>query len=431
MKKYVIACGTLVDGTGHEPVKNVFVVVDNGRIVRITKVIDDTLKGLKILDAKKSVVIPGLIDAHKHVLNCGGSGMSVGLDYKQLKTNIYEMSKGGVTSVLDLGSANIVPMLEKIIGSDTRIFNAISIITCKGGYPQEYMPKKFYKYGSVVECATNREIEKIIRKLYNKGVAAIKTAIVSRTFDGRPQINWTEDRLRYLTDTAHSYGLNVCAHITYINDYEMAADCGVDSVHHAAFDGFVDKRVQEKMIDKGIIFVPTISLASLIIKGLKERWIYKDWYRPAINDKIRANMENFTEAYFNTEADQPIDNFFIRIKKRELESLLDIQMANLKSYVNLGGTVAMGTDSALGFSLHNTPVEEIRLLKEAGLSFTETIKAATLNSAKVFGKDYDLGSIEVGKRADILIIDGDIENDITEIDKIKYVIIDGEIIHRR
>ncbi len=421
----------MVDGTGRKAIEDIYVVIDRGRIVRISKDISDIDKALTIIDGTGCTVMPGLIDAHKHVLNCGGSGMGVGLDYKQLKTNIAEMSRGGVTSVLDLGSANIIPTIEKIIGSDTKIFNAISILTCKGGYPQEYMPKKFYRLGSVVECDTKRDIEKAIKKLHKKGVAAIKTAIVSRTFDGKPQQNWNDKQLKYLTDVAHSYGLNVCAHITYVADYEMAANCGIDSVHHAAFDGLVSRHVQEKMIEKNIIFVPTISLGSLIVKGLQEKWIYQDWYKPAINEKIRINMENFTEAYVNAKPDEPIKDFFINISKQELENVVDIQFANLKQYIDLGGEVAMGTDSALGFSMHNTPVEEIRLLKKAGLSFEETINSATLKSAKVFGYNDEIGSIEVGKKADLLIVNGDLEEDISQIDNIKMVIIDGKIVHKR
>lgn len=91
----------------------------------------------------------------------------------------------------------------------------------------------------------------------------------------------------------------------------------------------------------------------------------------------------------------------------------------------------MGTDSALGFSLHNTPVCEIKLLMEAGLTLEKTIQAATENSAKVFGKENEIGTLEEKKRADILIIDGSLESDITNIDKIKSVIINGKNIYER
>lgn len=431
MNVYGIRCGTLIDGTGKPPINDAVVIVRNNRIARIEQ--DPSLIGpeLPMIDGRGCTVIPGLIDAHKHVMNCGGSGVGVGLNLSQMKTNLSAISKSGVTSVLDLGSAGITPHLEKFLGSSSRIFNAISILTCQGGYPQEYMPKRYYKMGAVIECGDLDAIRRSVRKLYKKGVAAIKTAVVSRTFDNKPQKNWTDRELRYLTDEAHSFGLNVCAHITYVKDYEQAARCGVDSIHHAAFDGVTGQSVLKQMVEKGIVFVPTLSLSALLLKGLQEKWIFQPGYDPAVNEKVKANMRNFTEAYVNGKPDEPIGDFFVKLPKAEMERVPAIQLENVKSYVALGGTVAMGTDSALGFSLHGTPVCEIELLMKAGLTLAETIRASTLNSARVFGMQHEIGSIETSKRADILIIDADLKDNITAIDKIKSVIIDGKIVYGR
>ncbi len=431
MSYYGIKCGTLIDGTGNPALKNAVIIVKNNYIVRILKNAEKIQNNIPILDAGKCTVIPGLIDAHKHVMNCGGSGIGVGLNYNQIKANISTMAKGGVTSVLDLGSANLIPYMERIMGSNTKIFNAISILTCQGGYPHEYMPRKFYNMGSVVECGNIDEIRRTVRKLYKKGVAVIKTAVVSRTFDNKPQKNWTDKELQYLTDEAHSYGLNVCAHVTYAKDYEQAARCGIDSIHHAAFDDIIEERVLELMLEKGIIFVPTLSLVVLTLKGLQNKWIYQDWYQPEINKKIKTNLRNFTEAYFKAMPNEPIGDFFVKVTKEEMENIPYIQIENVRRYIRLGGVVAMGTDSALGFSLHNTPVCEIKLLMEAGLTLEKTIQAATENSAKVFGKENEIGTLEEKKRADILIIDGSLESDITNIDKIKSVIINGKNIYER
>lgn len=431
MNIYGIRCGTLIDGTGKMPVYNAVIIIQNQRIARVE--LDPAMidPDLPMIDARGCTVIPGLIDSHKHVMNCGGSGIGVGLNLQQMKTNISEMAKGGVTSVLDLGSANITPYLEKFMGGSTRIFNAISILTCKDGYPQEYMPKKYYTMGAVIECADLEAIKRNVRKLYKKGVAVIKTAVVSRTFDNKPQKNWTDKELRRLTDEAHSYGLNVCAHITYVKDYEQAARCGIDSIHHAAFDGITESAVLEAMAEKGIIFVPTLSLSTLLIKGLREKWAFQPNYTPAVNDKIKANMRSFTETYINSKSNEPIGDFFVKLPKSEMEKVPAIQLENVKRYVSLGGAVAMGTDSALGFSLHNTPVCEIELLRKAGLSLPETIKASTLNSARVFGRQSEIGSVEPAKRADILIVDADLEDNIGDINHIKSVIIDGKIVYEK
>ncbi|RPJ60578.1 MAG: hypothetical protein EHM12_06055 [Dehalococcoidia bacterium] len=432
MNDYVIKCGTLIDGTGRPPVKNAKILVRNGRIARIEDNGGTDLdEYADMIDASGKTVLPGLIDAHKHVINCGGSGIGVGLNMSQMKENIYQIYKGGVTSVLDLGSANILKTIARLPRKQSKIFYAISILTCPNGYPAEYMDRKFYKMGSVIECGTEKDIKKAVKKLYKWGVACIKTAVVTRTFDGRPQVCWTDKQLQMLTDEAHSYGLKVCAHITYTQDYAQAARCGVDSIHHAAFDGKMNEKDLDDMIRNGIIFVPTLSLGDLMIAGLKERWIYNSNYKPAVNNVIKENMRVFTDAFHSCPDDKPVGDLFIKLPKAELGKIPQVQLDNVREYIKRGGTVAMGTDSALGFSLHTTPVREIELLAAAGLSNIDAIKASTLTAAAVFGKDYEIGSIETGKFADILVVDGNVEKDLSAIGNTQMVLINGNMVYQQ
>lgn len=430
MNEFVIKCGTLIDGTGRPSVKNAKILVKNGRIARINQESGTVLdKHPHIIDASGKTVLPGLIDAHKHVINCGGSGVGVGLNIAQAKENISQIYRGGVTSVLDLGSAYILRIVPRLPITQPKIFYAISIITCPNGYPSEYMKREFYKMGSVVECETDQDIKKAVKKLHGMGVSCIKTAVVTRTFDGRPQVCWTDKQLQLLIDEAHSYGLKVCAHITYTRDYAQAARCGVDSIHHASFDGKMNDDDIDTMIQKGIVFVPTLSLGDLMITGLRERWIYNSNYAPAVNETVKANMRAFTDAFHSCPDDKPVGDLFIKIPKVELCKVPQIQLDNVKEYIKRGGIVAMGTDSALGFSLHTTPVREIELLAAAGLSNIEAIKASTLTAASVFGKNHEIGSIETGKYADILLVDGDVENDLSAVGNTEMVFINGILVY--
>lgn len=116
----------------------------------------------------------------------GGSGMSVGLGLKQLKVNLNSISAGGVTSVLDLGSSFFAPALERAVGHRSRIFNAISILTCPGGYPAEYMPKKFYKWGAVQECGSFPKLIGRFPLCTGKGRPALKPQLFQGTFGEIP-----------------------------------------------------------------------------------------------------------------------------------------------------------------------------------------------------------------------------------------------------
>jgi imidazolonepropionase-like amidohydrolase len=287
----------------------------------------------------------------------------------------------------------------------------------------------FYKLGAVWECDSEKDIKKAVRKLYKMGVSAVKTAVVSQTFTGMPQVCWTDRQLQTLTDEAHGFGLKVCAHITYTEDYAQAVRCGIDSIHHAAFTQ-MNLGDLDAMIEKGVVFVPTVSLFDLMVTGLREKWILNSNWDPPVNEKIKQNMRAFTEAFHSCSDDEPVGNLFVKVPKSVLSQIAPSQLNNIREYIRRGGKVAMGTDASLGFSLHTTPVREIQMLEEAGLSKLEAIKASTLTSASVFGKDHEIGSVEVGKYADILVVKGDIIKDLKAVGNTDMVIINGEIVYR-
>ncbi|MBA2882990.1 imidazolonepropionase-like amidohydrolase [Desulfosalsimonas propionicica] len=426
MNRYVIHCGTLIDGTGAPPVKNARLIVENDKIARIEKEGGNGIDEFSgDVDARTKTVMPGLIDSHKHIFNNGGPTISLLLS--TVKRNAKDTIMGGVTSCLDLGSASTIRFLQKLPILQPRIFYAISILTCKGGYPAEYFPKLFYLVGAGKEVATKEEIRKAVRKLVKRGVSAIKTVNVSRTFTGSACPTWTDTQLTTLTDAAHSHGLKVCSHITYPEDYAQAIRCGVDSLHHAAFEAMKEEDL-DAMVEKGITFVPTLSLFDLFVRGFEERWCVNPAFNPSIHKSISKAIREFTENWHNTPDDKVVEGTFIKIPKGELKKAAAMQIKNLKAFVKKGGVVAMGTDASLGFSFHTTPVRELELMEACGMSRMNVIKASTLTAASVFGKEHEIGSLEPGKYADILVINGDPLSNISDIKKIETVIKGGNIV---
>lgn len=430
MKDYVIRCGTLIDGTGADPVKDACILVRNRRIVRVDRKTGGDLRDFPDqIDASGKTVLPGLIDAHKHLVNSGGSHVGISFDLGQLKENLTQICQSGVTSVLDLGSAYVMHILPKLPVRQPRVFYAISILTCKNGYPAEYMPRRFYPLGAVAECGCRQDVKKNIKILHGMGVSVIKTAMASRTFDGKSQPCWSEDLLQFLTDEAHSFGLKVHTHVTHARDYAQAIRCGCDVIHHAPFDGPMQDRDLEEMIERGIVFVPTVSFGALMVQGLEEKWIYDPRFKPPVNEKIRENLKAFTDSFHRAEEDSCVDGLFIRMAKGEFCRAVKCQSDNVRRFIQKGGTVAMGTDSAMGFSFHTTPLREMEMLHEAGLTVAETVRASTLTAASTFGKEAEIGSLQPGKKADILIVDGSADRNLSALKQVNTVIINGKIFH--
>lgn len=428
MNEYVLRCGVLIDGTGKKPVKNARILVKGERIARVeTGEGTDLDNFIPSIDAGDMTVLPGIIDSHKHIFNNGGFGIGVGMTLRQVYRNIHTIIQDGVTSILDLSGPFFLPQVARFAAPKPRLFWSGPILTCKGGYPIEYMKKVYYALDAVRECDDEKSIKTAIRSLYKKGVSVIKTAVVSRTFKGRPQVKWTDKQLKTLTDEAHSLGLKVCAHITYPEDYGQAATCGIDSVHHAPFEKMHERDI-DAMIEKNIIFVPTLSLIDIAVRGLAEHWIDRADYHPPVNNTILNNLRSYTAFFDEGDGDEPLGDFFVAVPKNDLIKVPKYTAHNLVRYIKKGGVVAMGTDSALGFSLHTFPYREIEMLHECGLNIQETIKASTLVSAMVFNQQHNLGSIEAGKMADFLVVAGDLSKGISCLKKRIAVIKGGAII---
>ena len=168
----------------------------------------------------------------------------------------------------------------------------------------------------------------------------------------------------------------------------------------------------------------------MMFAGLEEKWIYNSDFQSSLHNPLKKNLLKFTNDYFACDDSAPIGDLFINIPKKDFLKVPDMQFENFKKFIRLGGNIAMGTDSALGFTLHETPIWELKLLHSAGLSIEKTISAATYQSAKVFGKENELGSLSIGKKADIIIINGDLFADISNIVNICAIIVDGKFIKR-
>lgn len=425
--KQVIVAGYLIDGIHEEVKSNQYIYLKNEKIEYVTsnkiKNHDDYI----VIDGKNQCVIPGLVDCHKHLFNNGGSSVGYGISLSQIIRNMKANLLGGVTSILDLGGPSIIRHLHKIPSKyKPRIFYAGPIITCDKGYPIEYMDKKFYKTKSVIECKTKQDITDTVSYAHSTGASVIKTAVVSRTFDGKYQVPWQPEMLKHLVFESHKRNMKVCAHITYADDYELATECGIDSFHHSSFTP-MNEEFNKRMAKSGI-FVPTLSALDLMIQGMESKIVYQKDFNPPVSKKIKEHLVTFTENYHKAEDDEKIDGLFVSMKKSELKQSQKTQIENLKSYLSYGGEIAVGTDAALGFSFHGCPTQEMILLSYAGLTISQVIKAATYNSAKVFGQENEIGSIEPGKLADILIVKKELLEDIKHIEKPLRIILNGKVV---
>ncbi len=279
--------------------------------------------------------------------------------------------KSGVTTVRDLSPFNFGDFISEHdkLNSDLKnahLLSANPILAPPGGYGSA-------KYSST-EDAGNKALNYI-----QKGVDTVKFSIEDDCQGKRWPLP-KYDEVKRIVDTAHANNKRTSVHITHSRNLKWAIDAGVDEIAHMVLEP-LDNQTINKMVEKNIYWVPTMELWKNVSDIYGVKWI----------DTVKKNVLIFHDA---------------------------------------GGKIALGTDYA-GYSCSfddGFPITEVSLMSEAGLSNMEIIIAATKNAAFTCGISDKTGTLEVGKKADVFIVDGDPLIDIKVLKKAKMVIHEGKII---
>jgi len=371
--------GNLIDGTGSLIKKNVCIGIKNKKITFIEKMIDEKVitDKCKILNLEGMTILPGFINAHAHTgFKFIKDELCEGFQKEYLEASLRE----GVTTIRDEGMLShnsIDDMLKQKELLDKNIL-----------YPNVIMTGKFFSapggYGgqAPITVSNVEEARERVNEILNKGIKVIKTVLddgMDPSTFGLPKLS--EELLKEICDVAHSKGAKVSAHVTQGHNLKVLVRAGIDDAGHMVYDGLSDDLINE-MIGKNIYCVPTLTVFKFI------------------QDKYGA-------------------------------PILENTMNNLRRFIKAGGKVALGDDfieeEAPWYRL-GMPLNEIELLQQCGLTPMEIIVAATKHGAEVCNASNDIGTVEVGKRADLIILEGNPLSDINCIRNISMVIKDGDIV---
>jgi imidazolonepropionase-like amidohydrolase len=216
-----------------------------------------------------------------------------------------------------------------------------------------------------------------VARLLDDGADLIKIALESGAIFGQSMPMLSPKEAAAIVQVAHECGTVVSAHVSISPDLELALDAGVDDIAHMVTDRAPDELIQ-RMVESDVYWVPTLELWKGVGHGLDTRVI--------------DNLRRFAEA---------------------------------------GGKVALGTDYAgapdVDFDL-GMPIDEIGWMQEAGMTPLEIIVAATRNGAHVCNLEDELGALEVGKLADVLVVNGDPLEDLGTLTNIRMVLRSGVVI---
>jgi imidazolonepropionase-like amidohydrolase len=397
----VITNGTIIDGTGSDPIQDGIVVIQDDRIKFVGPASDYAIPPeAEVIDAQGGTILPGFIDSHVH----STSDTAVRRDFLI----------DGVTAVCDLGSplSEISQFEVDHRGQDavSHGFQAGPILTAPGGMPDAVL------HGNLnYEVATPEEAREAVKDLLGQGADFVKVYIhQERGGTVYPMLG--EEELGAIVQEAHARGVLVRAHVTYIDLLDMAIEAGVDVIEHVPINSSQSDPQSGDEEQRKIFFGSDDPLQ-----------MFFDFVEP----EYEAQLDRMAaeEIVMVPTLDRPFGDLF-RMSNPTLEQkvIMDIILGIVRRFHEFGGMVGLGTDFNVGIGIEaGMPMGEFEMLLAAGLAPLEVIEAGTRNAAIACGQDDELGTLEVGKLADVIVVDGDPLEDIQSMARVFLVIKQGEV----
>jgi imidazolonepropionase-like amidohydrolase len=395
--------GTLITATGSQPIPHGLVVMDGDRIVYAGEESGYPLDaGMQVYDANGGTILPGFIDAHTH-----GTASPV-----VRRAFII----GGVTTICDLGA----PLDEldqfdlALDGVDpvARGIHAGPILTAPGGLPDAVLGTNLN-----YEVATPQEGRAAVEFLHQQGVDQIKVYLQNET-NGVAYPMLDEATLAAIVEEAHARELLVRAHVTYSSLLGMAVTAGVDTVEHVPINS-TQAEQEQNPLDEAFLLRLMQSSDPLDLL-LSER---SPEYAAQLQAMVDAGiimvptLDRPYGSYFRSSTLEPQDRFMI-----------DLILAIVGRVHATGGEIALGTDFNIGTDASaGMPIREMEMLLAAGLAPMDIIEAGTRVAAAACGQGDTLGTLEPGKLADVIVVDGDPLEDLAALGRVLLVIKQGEV----
>jgi len=398
-----VKAGRVLDVRSGKYLEHQLILIEGGRIKEIgseSQVKSHVPADARAIDLSQSTVLPGLIDAHTHVTfnpgQTGYRGLSISVPREALigARNARVTLEAGFTTIRNVHANGYsgITLRDAINAGDVlgpRILASGPALSITGGHGDEnLLAPQFHASGDAVANGVPEVMAKV-RENIKYGADVIKfmaTGGVLSEGDNPDFEQFSPEEMRAIVAEAHRLGRKVAAHAHGAQGIKDAVLAGVDSIEHGSFINAEDIQL---MKDHGTYLVPTLYL--------------EDWLMDNL-DKLPLTPNMVAKARY----------------------VLPLARANEERAIRQGVKVAFGTDSAV--YPHGLNAHEFAVLVKVGLSPLEAIQAATINAADLLGWSDRVGSLEPGKYADLIAVDGDPLQNVALLENVKFVMKGGEVV---
>ncbi len=409
----------------------VTIVLEGDRIVSVTR--DPAPAGATVVDAAGKWVIAGLVDSHVHFFQSGNlytrpdavdltGWVSYARETQRNRARLPATFKvwlaSGVTSVVDVGG----PMWNFDVREAAARTPAAPRVQVAGPLVSMVSrPQLDLGDPPIIKVTSPAEAEALVRRELARRPDFVKVWFIHQPGD---DLAAQEAIVKTVGDLAHAAGKRLAVHATELVTAKAALRAGADVLVHSVTDETVDEDFLSLARKRGVIYIPTLFVVAGYRLALSGTWAPTDAERRLADPEILAAMQDLTK---HPSAELP-PRIVELMRNPPAASPSPAAMANLRKAWDAGITVAMGTDAGNIGTLHGPSVfREMALMARAGLSPKEVLLAATVNGARMLGLDGDLGRVEAGRLADLVVLDADPLASVANLEKIHRVVRAGRV----
>tara|TARA_B100000519_G_scaffold74765_1_gene64285 strand:+ start:3682 stop:4911 length:1230 start_codon:yes stop_codon:yes gene_type:complete len=402
--KIILKSNQLIDGTGSDPIKKSNVVIEKDKIIKISsdeQLTDEDLNNAEVIELKNGTILPGFIEMHSHIHCSAQTDAYEHITTESNETFLLRGSKAvrdtlasGVTTMRDLGSRNevvfpIKDAISKNIIPGPRLLAAGTPITTTGGHCN--------MFGT--EANTSDDVVKAIRNQFKLGADHIKIMSTGGGFTPGTNIRapqYPEETLADAVKDADRLGLKISSHCHATTGIRNCVKAGIHNLIHCSWvsedpnESFdYDINLVEEIVDKGIYVDPTLALPHL--------------------NRLRGGQKKKTKTIMDPE--------------RRLEILRDMWDRGVKFVTGMDSGMANANFGDFAY------IPEV-MVNGMGITPMEAITCATKTSSECLGLEKEIGTLEPGKTADVVIVEGDPLKDIKSLHNVNTIISKGNIIKK-